>query len=474
MQHYLLKLTKKIIQTMFTSHPNRAVDLFANLFFLILNLLLISSVFDQTTAPFFKDTPGQAFIFFLFSYGIFLWYLYLQTPWLHKRFRKETILLISNLEILLFFTFFYFSFGSHLWIIKTFNPFGITFLSLLSLTLYFKGLFICHYSLERIKNPPKKAFKNSWMAICFLLPFIIPFLALASLSEASNLTTINHFFQKLEFIHHPIVEMIVFTFLNLAFVTLTIILLPPLAIFIWQCPQLENSSLKNELEDLCQRAHFKHAGLRIWKIMNNSMTAAIIGVIGKLRYVLFTQKLLDQVPNRCVTAILAHEIGHSYHKHLFFYPFILMGMVVLASLAPMLIYHPSLHLESLELNTSTLVSLISFVLFGLTMAVYFRFVFGYFSRIFERQADLHIFKLDIPASHMTEALNLLAISAGNIHLEPNWHHYSIQQRIDFINHADKDRSLIQTHARRVHVSLMVYFSILVFLVALLSLNTILT
>jgi Zn-dependent protease with chaperone function len=423
--------------------------LFANLFFLILNLLLISSVIDQTTFPFFIHTPGQAFALFLFSYAFFLWLLYRQSAWLLKcDYRKEKIILIANLELLLFLSSFYFLTGSHRWIIA--NPFGVTSLGFASLTLYFTGLFVCHYAIEKAKNTSTIALNNAWLSICFLLPFIIPFLILAFLNEASSLTGLDHVFAD-----HLFAQTTLFASLNLAFIVLTIILLPPLAVRIWQCPKMNDP----DLDDFCRQANFKHAGFRIWKILNNSMTAAIIGIIAKLRYILFTQKLLDKVPKRCITAILAHEIGHSYHKHLFFYPFILMGMIVIASLTPLLIYIP-------REDSSTLFSLLSFIFFGLTMAIYFRFVFGYFSRIFERQADLHIFKLNLPAHDMTDALDQLAVAAGNIHLEPNWHHYSIQQRIDFINQADHDRSLISRHDRLVRFSLAIYFAILCLLVVI--------
>lgn len=435
---------------------------------MILNLLLISSSIDQTTSLFFTQEPELAFGLFLFSYLFFLLFLSLQSSWLHERFnyRKDAIILIANIEMILFFGYFYFFDGSHRWLIDTFQPFGITVLSVLSLTLYFTGLFICHYTIEKNKKSTT-ALSNAWLAICFLLPFIIPFLTLAFLNDTSNLSMIDQATHFLGITENSSAQLIFFTLLNLAFIVFTVVLLPPLAVLIWRCPKLADSPLKAELDDLCKRARFKHAGFKIWRIMNNSMTAAIIGVVGKLRYILFTQKLLDQVPNRCVTAILAHEIGHSYHFHLFYYPFILMGMVIIASLAPLLIYIPLIQFTNFEGHPLPLVPLFSFILFGLTMAIYFRIVFGYFSRIFERQADLHIFQLNVPASDMVEALDRLAVSAGNIHLEPNWHHYSIQQRIDFINQADSNRSLIRSHAKQVRSSLIIYFLSLLISVALL-------
>lgn len=440
--------------------------MFTHLFFLILNLLLISSVIDYTAVPFFLHQPRQAFALFLLSYGFFLWFLSSLCVRLQKKIGKETIILIANLVLLLFFSLFYFLIGSHRLILTTFNPFGISVFSLFSLALYFIGLWICHYSIERMKEKPKKALNNAWLSVRFLLPFIIPFLLFTFLNDSSQLTAIHKVLNDLENDHSSFMQMVLFTVFNLLFIILTIILLPPLAVLIWGCPKLSHPSLNSQLDDLCKKASFKHGGFRVWKIMNQTMTAAIVGVLGKLRYILFTEKLLNEVPDRCLTAILAHEIGHSYHKHLFFYPFILMGMVVAVSLAPFLIDFPFFQLGGLE-QDSPILSFFSFLIFALTIALYFRFVFGYFSRIFERQADLHIFKLGIPAADMVEALDLLAVSAGNIHAEPNWHHYSIQERIDFINQANQNRSLIQRHNQRVRLSLIAYSIILCLLTALL-------
>lgn len=436
--------------------------MFSNLFFLILNLLLISSTIDQTTSLFLAEEPGTAFGLFLLGYLFFLVFLHQQCQYLQKKFhyRKEHMLFLANIELLLFFSFFYFFLGAQRWPVLHFNPFGITLFSLLSLSCYFIALFLYHYSCESLRNR-YSAFSNAWLSLCFLLPFVLPFLILAFINEASALLPIDQLLNSWGIKEQSFGETVLYSLLNLLVILLTLIFLPPLAVLIWHCPKLKDSALKTELDELCQRANFHHAGFKIWRIMNNSMTAAIIGVVSKLRYILFTQKLIDNVPNHAIVAILAHEIGHSYYLHLFFYPFILLGMVIVGSIIPTLLYAPVLQLTTFNELLPTLLPILMFLLFGLTMAVYFRYVFGYFSRIFERQADLHIFKLNIPASHMIEALDTLAVSAGHIHNEPNWHHYSIQERIDTINQADEDRSLITRQSKIVRWSLIIYFIVLV-------------
>ena len=86
-----------------------------------------------------------------------------------------------------------------------------------------------------------------------------------------------------------------------------------------------------------------------------------------------------------------------------------------------------------ELPWDTLIYPLSILIpYGLVMGLYFRYVFGYFSRLFERQADLFVYPLDIPPQYMIEALDEVGIATGNTHHLANWHHYGIQQRIDFL------------------------------------------
>jgi Zn-dependent protease with chaperone function len=434
--------------------------LFANLFFLILQLLLILITTEQNYSFILNHQPTIAFAIFICSYLLVLPLLYLGSSILLKRwkFSNERVIFIANVLLIFFFSFFYFFLGSARFLIHHFSPFFATLFSLISLSLYFIALYICYYSLEYIRNK-NKAFKQAWLSIRFILPFIIPFICLNFFKDLSSFFPIKNLFDFFDLSENGVGASLFYVTLNIAIICIILIFLPSLAVLIWKCPSLQEGELKSKLDNLCQRAHFKHAGFRIWNIMNHSMTAAIIGIISRFRYILFTQKLLDHVPKRSVIAILAHEIGHNYHHHLFIYPFILMGMIISASLCYDFIFMPFLALIKSENILFLFVPLLSFLLFGAIMAIYFRFVFGYFSRLFERQADLHIFKLHCEANDMIDALDLLGKWGGNIHLNPNWHHHSIQQRMDFLKEANNDRSLIKKHTILVQRSLLAYFII---------------
>jgi STE24 endopeptidase len=92
--------------------------------------------------------------------------------------------------------------------------------------------------------------------------------------------------------------------------------------------------------------------------------------------------------------------------------------------------------------------------------LYFRFVFGHFSRLFERQADLHIFATNRPPQWMAEALDHIGRATGYSHNKPNWHHHSIQNRIDFIHQSIANPALVKQHHRLVRLNIICYFIIL--------------
>ena len=60
--------------------------------------------------------------------------------------------------------------------------------------------------------------------------------------------------------------------------------------------------------------------------------AAIVGVVPRLRYVMFTKRIQKELSGDSIEAVLAHEIGHNYHRHLLVYPFILFGMILSSGL----------------------------------------------------------------------------------------------------------------------------------------------
>jgi Zn-dependent protease with chaperone function len=443
--------------------------LLTNLFFLIIILAFISNASPKIDSFLFPDHSWVAFLISLLLYLCILAFICQQCRWLKNLLKKERFLILVNLELTLFFICFFFLFIAQRPFYQIFAPFGLTFLSFFSLLLYFGGLAIGHYSYDSLSCVNRQeARKKMQTALRFLAPFSLPFLFFVILGDIEG--TLPFSLENLISQYFGSKNTAAFV-LSMASVLGVMIFFPPLLVLIWKCPVLNDCVLYERLEALCLKANFRHAGFRKWIVMEDSLTAAIVGIVPSLRYILFTERLLDKLSWDAMEAVLAHEIGHSYRKHLLLYPLILLGMIASGSLASLFFYEvyaeqmatiaPNPFMESL----TPLAILLPFVA---AMALYFRFVFGHFSRLFERQADLHIFQLHIPAENMMMALNEIAISSGFIHKEPNWHHYSIQERITFIKDAQKNPSLIKRHHQKVRNHLWGYFILLGLLIAFLN------
>jgi hypothetical protein len=103
---------------------------------------------------------------------------------------------------------------------------------------------------------------------------------------------------------------------------------------------------------------------------------------------------------------------------------------------------------------SILFSLITIVIFF----IYFRYIFGYFMRNFERQADTYVYSLFNSAVPLISTLQKIAATTGQSPDKPNWHHFSIQQRIDFLKKCEEDRQWIRRHTRKIKKSIGVYLA----------------
>ena len=77
-------------------------------------------------------------------------------------------------------------------------------------------------------------------------------------------------------------------------------------------------------------------------------------------------------------------------------------------------------------------------------------------RNFERQADAYVFTMFGQADALIRTLEKIALSGRQSPDKPNWHHFSISQRINFLKKCDKDRALIEKHKLKIRKSLGIY------------------
>lgn len=425
-------------------------------------LIFISIASESAVHSFFFNAPLAVFLG-SFLYVFVLSLIYSQNKKLRQfavRY-KSKMLILANFQLLFFFIGYYFVFGIDHLILESNFIFVKTISIMFALLLYIIGLAVFEFVQNELKFGQNQAFSKTILQLGFLIPFLVPFILYLFFSDLSEVVSWNMIFSLMGITLNIFEERVISIIFGGVFVLSLLILMPKLVVLCWGCKDLEESELKNRLLKLCQQAKFKCAGLKTWGAMQDSLTAAIIGVWGRFRYVMFTPALLRRLSPNAVEAILAHEIGHSKCKHLLLYPLIIFGIFFIGSIVSFQIYTLSFsYIDEISYISNDVKNilelLVLFVILTLSLAILFRLVFGYFSRLFERQADLYIFKLGIPAAHLIGAFEGIAVGLGNAHNVPNWHHYSLQQRIDFLKNVENNPSLISLHHRKVTFSLLTY------------------
>jgi Zn-dependent protease with chaperone function len=442
--------------------------LFSHLIFLILALLLINLGLE-INEEIWTIPAGEAFFYGVLAYLSLCIFIYFQARVLRKKYSsyKDSWIIVVSIEVLIFLAIFHFILGAHR-IYDSFYILGKSYAlkSLISLSLYFFALGLYYY-VSSTARKPSKDLENALQPIRLVLPFVFPFILFMLLADLIQLIPSEALPAIFEPGNDTLVSLFVFVFFSVVFMLTMMIFLPFIIVRVWNCQPLEDSPLKMRLEALCNRAQFRHAGIQTWTIMNHSLTAAIVGIVPKIRYVMFTKRLLQELPPESIEAILAHEIGHSYRKHLLLFPFIFLGMLVCTALFSAFFSQPleEWFLLQMKVHPSTLWNVLYpltiFIIYAFIITVYFRYVFGLFSRLFERQADLHGFELKLNPQHMINALDDVAVATGFTHFVPNWHHYSIQERIDFLKKTIENPKLIQKHHQRTRRYFYCYLVLLI-------------
>jgi Zn-dependent protease with chaperone function len=235
----------------------------------------------------------------------------------------------------------------------------------------------------------------------------------------------------------------------------------------WRCKPLEAGFDRQRIEALCSRAGLKYANILYWPIFGGRMiTAGVMGLVNRFRYILVTNALLRLLAPEEIDAVIAHEIGHVKRRHLVFYLFFFVGFMT-SSFA--LFDHFAVFLFLTEpvkklvllsgLSYSELITTLNYsnsIAFIAVFILYFRYIFGYFMRNFERQADIYSFTLFKTTKPLISTFYKIAASSGQAIDKPNWHHYSIRERITYLQRCESDPIWISRHERKVRRSIITY------------------
>jgi Zn-dependent protease with chaperone function len=372
--------------------------------------------------------------------------------------------LIAQASILAIFLFalnvFAFQLKPWLQTIPGFKPFSVLqgIVAVLLFILYLATMWYFSHPAYRLAFSAEIQ-RRSFIAsnIKFSMPILFPWVIL---SLAHDLILLIPWSDPEGLLSEPGEQMAFFA----VFLLILMVFMPKLIQSWWGCRPFPRSEKVEKLEDFLQERGFRYRQLLQWPIFEGRMmTAGIMGIVPKYRYILVTDRLMEILSVDELQAVLAHEMGHAKYRHhllyiLFFFGFILVSFGLFDIFQYLLLTQPFLlkMIERAQSDASTLFSLMLSVPILLTMVVYFRYVMGFFMRHFERQADLYSVVVMGGPMGTISSLEKIAEQSGKIRDLPSWHHFSIKERVEYLWRSTLDRRLMKKHNRFIAVSFGIY------------------
>jgi STE24 endopeptidase len=240
---------------------------------------------------------------------------------------------------------------------------------------------------------------------------------------------------------------------------------------------LADGPLRRRLEASAQRLRFRYSNILVWNTRNGMANALMIGILPWVRYVVFTDRLLEDFTPDEIEAVFGHEVGHIRHYHIpYYFGFLTASLLVLGWLINDLFASYTgpdpFGLINQRGGCFSVISLVA-VLLG-----YIFMVFGFLSRRCERQADVfgcravscaspdcrgHDDEVALPQygqglcptgiNTFIRALEKVAAVNGISRDRPgflqSWQHGSIGRRIEFLQRMLLDPGLERRFQRRV-------------------------
>lgn len=160
---------------------------------------------------------------------------------------------------------------------------------------------------------------------------------------------------------------------------------------------LPEGLLRDRLMATARRLDFRCSDILVWNTRQGMANAMVIGIVPWLRYVIFTDRLLDEFQGPEIEAVFGHEIGHIKHRHMQFYlVFLLLSMatlgIVVGVVLSLITGVPSTESAEVLAEASLIPASRQYLEIFPMMAVllvYVVLVFGFLSRRCERQADIY-------------------------------------------------------------------------------------
>jgi Zn-dependent protease with chaperone function len=335
---------------------------------------------------------------------------------------------------------------------------ALLFLSLF--VFYLAIVWTCAY------GPYKKLYrsdisKKSYVLsnITFSIPILLPWIFLSGFADLIKTLPFEWPGRFLDTTEGEVTYFLIFLFV-------VAVIGPAIIQKFWRCKPLESGEHRKRIENLCQKADLSYADILYWPIFGGKMiTAGVMGLLKKFRYILVTPSLLKLLEPEEIDAVIAHEIGHVKRKHLLFYLLFFVGYMLLSYVTFDIILFGIIYAEPVYwfinktgFDQTTIFSALFSLVIIIVFLIYFRFIFGFYMRNFERQADIYVYSLFDSAKPLISTLEKIVTTSGQSADRPNWHHFSIRERIDYLQKCESNTRWIRRHNRKVNKSIGIYLA----------------
>jgi STE24 endopeptidase len=147
---------------------------------------------------------------------------------------------------------------------------------------------------------------------------------------------------------------------------------------------LPPGALRDRLTAASRRLRFRCSDILLWNTRGGMANAMVVGVFPFLRYVMLSDRLVEEMRPEEVEAVFGHEVGHVKHHHMVYYLVFLLGSMTVLGMAA-LPYQEQIE-AFFQLRGRGDLAVLPVV--G-SLAAYILLVFGFLSRRCERQADIY-------------------------------------------------------------------------------------
>ncbi len=242
----------------------------------------------------------------------------------------------------------------------------------------------------------------------------------------------------------------------MAWTLLLVVFSPFLVRLAFPTRSMRPGPLRSRFEELAARAGFRFMDIRVCPTHGYIMNAAFVGVFGRLRYVVFTDAILERLSDDDLVGVFAHEMGHSQRRHIPMNLILFMGFslaMFAMSGGGWVTAEPSL--------MDAVVPLIAF-------PVFLFLVFSPVARSFETEADVYAGEILGDRGPIVRSLASLGWIYPSKRHKGGLVHPSIDERLEFLERYFEEPSIaaeFRAKMKRVRRGILI-FGIVPFLLTL--------